>query len=89
MMIWSLDREIYTYGRLSTYKSRLCCHIGQQQWGAQYWETYSLVVSWIPVRSLLVVSKLHTMHTPSMTFTLAFPQSYIKVLIYVYTPSRD
>ena len=37
------------------------------------------------VRSLLVLSKLHNMHTQSIDFTLAFPQADIKVPIYLHT----
>ena len=38
------------------------------------------------VRSLLVLSKLHTLHTQSIDFTLVFPQADIKVSIYLHTP---
>ena len=37
------------------------------------------------VRSLLVLSKLHNMHTQSIDFTLDFPQADIKVPIYLHT----
>ena len=62
-MIWSFKRKRHPDERLSKYKARLCCHGGQQQWGVQYWETYSPVVSWMAVRTLLVLSKIHGLHT--------------------------
>ena len=86
MVIWSFKRKRHPDGRLRTYKARLCCHGGQQQWGVQYWETYSPVVSWMAVRTLLVLSKLHNLHTQSIDFTLAFPQKDVKVPIYLHTP---
>lgn len=87
MMIWSFKRKIHQDGRLSKYKARLCCHGGQQQWGVQYWETYSPVVSWMAVRTLLVLSKIHNLHTKCIDFTLAFPQADVKVPIYLMTPT--
>ena len=86
MMIWSFKRKRHPDGRLSKYKARLCCHGGQQQWGVQYWETYSPVVSWMAVRTLLVLAKIHNLHTQSIDFTLAFPQAEVKVPIYLHTP---
>ena len=86
MMIWSFKRKRHPDGRLSKYKARLCCHGGQQQWGVQYWETYSPVVSWMAVRLLLIVSKIHKLHTRCIDFTLAFPQAEVKVPIYLHTP---
>ena len=45
MMIWFFKIKTYPDVGLSKYKARMCCHGFQQQWGVQYWETYSLVVS--------------------------------------------
>ena len=86
MMIWSFKRKRHPDGRLDKYKARLSCHGGQQQWGVQYWETYSPVVSWMAVRTLLVRSKLHNLNTRAIDFTLAFPQADVKVPIYLRTP---
>ena len=86
MMIWSFKRKRHPDGRLDKYKARLCCHGGQQQWGVQYWETYSPVVSWMAVRTLLVLAKLHNLNTRAIDFTLAFPQADVKVPIYLHTP---
>ena len=38
------------------------------------------------VRTLLVLSKLHNLHTRAIDFTLEFPQADIKVSIYLHTP---
>ena len=86
IMIWSFKRKRHPDGRLSKYKARLCCHGGQQQWGVQYWETYSPVVSWMAVMTLLILSKIHGLHTKCIDFTLAFPQADVKVPIYLHTP---
>ena len=86
MMVWSFKRKRHPDGRLTKYKARLCCHGGQQQWGVKYWETYSPVVSWMAIRLLLIVSKIHKLHTQCIDFTLAFPQAEVKVPIYLHTP---
>ena len=70
MMIWLFKRKRHPDGRLSKYKAKICCHGGQQQWGVQYWETYSPVVSWMEVSSLLVLSKLHNLHIQSQLILL-------------------
>ena len=38
------------------------------------------------VRTLLVLSKIHGLHTKCIDFTLAFPQADVKVPIYLHTP---
>ena len=68
MMIWSFKRKRHPDGKVSKYKARLCCRGGQQQWGVQYWETYSPVASWMAVRLLLIVSKIHNLHTQCIDF---------------------
>ncbi len=87
MSIWSFKCKRLPNGDISKYKARLCAHGGQQQWGVQYWETYSPVVSWMAVRTLLVLSKIHGLHTKCIDFTLAIPKADVKVPIYLHTPT--
>ena len=49
-----------------------------QQWGENYWETYSLIVNMTTVKLLLVVAKTHGVDSKSIDFVLAFPQAKIK-----------
>ena len=71
---------------MTKHKARLCCHGGQQQWGVNYWNTYSPVVSWSSIRILMTLSNLHYLHTKSVDFVQAFPQAKIKTTIYLKTP---
>ena len=87
MMIWLFKRKRHPDGRLSKYKARLCCHGVQQQWGVQYWEIYSPFVSWMSVRALLILSKIHNLHKKFIDFILVFPQADVKVPIYLMTPT--
>ena len=87
MMIWSFKRKRNPEGIVTKHKARLCCHGGQQEWGINYWDTYSPVVSWSSVRILLTLSKLHNLHTKSIDFVQAFPQAKVKSMIFLKTPA--
>ena len=86
MMIWSFKRKRKPDGTITKYKARLCCHGGQQEWGVNYWDTYSPVVSWSSVRILMTLAKLHNLHTKSIDFVQAFPQAKVKSTIFLQTP---
>ena len=57
-----------------------------QQWVVNYWETYSPVVNWRSVRSLLALEILHEFPIRSIEFLLAFPQAYVDVDVLMYIP---
>ena len=86
LMIWTFKRKRHPDGSLSKYKARLCVHGGQEQHGIHFWDTFAPVVSWMSVRTLLVLSKIHNLHTKSIDFVQAYPQADIKVTIYLHTP---
>ena len=86
IMIWSFKRKRHPDGRLSKYMARLCCHGKQQQCGIQYQKICSPVVSWMAVRTLPVLSKIHNLKSRAIDITLTFPQADVKVPIYLHTP---
>ena len=86
MMIWSFKRKRDPEGNVTKHKARLCCHGGQQQWGVNYWNTYSPLVSWSFIRILMTLSNIHHLHTKSVDFVQAFPQAKIKSTIYFKKP---
>ena len=86
LMIWTFKRKRHPDKSLSKYKARLCVHGGQEQHGIHFWDTFAPVVSWMSVRTLLVLSKIHNLHTKSIDFVQAYPQADIKVTIYLHTP---
>ena len=85
-LVWSFKRKRLPNGELLKHKSRLCCHGGMQQWGVNYWETYSPVVNWMSVRLMLTMSLLHNLQTKSIDFVLAFPQAPLDVEIFAHLP---
>eukprot|EP00957_Ditylum_brightwellii_P172914 13164399-Ditylum_brightwellii.AAC.1 len=47
--IWSFKRNQFSSDLLMKHKTCLCAHRGIQQWGVDFWETYSPVENWITV----------------------------------------
>ena len=84
--IWYFSRKRFPDGRLNKHKARLCAHGGQQQWGVNYWETYTPVVNWISVRFLLIISELTGLETQSIDFVLAFPHTKLDVPAFMEIP---
>eukprot|EP00957_Ditylum_brightwellii_P001381 108062-Ditylum_brightwellii.AAC.1 len=40
---WSFKRKRFPSGKLMKHKARFCAHGGMQQWGLDFWETFSLM----------------------------------------------
>ena len=86
LSIRSFKRKRFPDGRINKHKARLCAHRGMQQWGINYWETYSPVVNWLSVRTLMAISIIHDLETRSIDFVLAFPQAEVNVPIFMELP---
>eukprot|EP00957_Ditylum_brightwellii_P131036 9995043-Ditylum_brightwellii.AAC.1 len=59
-----------------------------QQWGMDFWETYSPVVNWIAVQILLAVASIHELLTKCIDFVLAFPQAELDINVFMEIPIR-
>ena len=57
-----------------------------QEWGENYWETYSPVVNMLTVRLLLDLCNIHKLESKSIDFVLAFPQADLDVDIWMELP---
>jgi len=78
--IWSFKRKRRPDGTLVKHKARLCAHGGMQQWGTNYWETYSPVVNMVTVRLILLLARIYKLDSKAIAFVLEFPQtSFCKV----------
>ena len=84
--IWSFKRKRFPDGTLNKHKARLCAHGGMQQWGENYWETYSPVVNMLSVRLILAIAHIHKLDSKSIDFVLAFPQAELDVDIWMELP---
>ena len=54
-----------------------------QQWGENYWETYSPVVNMLSVCLILAIAHIHGLDSKSIDFVLAFPQADIDIDIWM------
>ena len=85
--VWSMKRKRDIKTRtILKYKARLNVHGGQQQYGVNYFETYSPVVNWFSVRLFLILSLLNNWHTKQVDFVLAYPQAPIECDLYMKMP---
>ena len=76
--IWFFNMKRSPYDRLIRHKSCLCAHRGMQQWGVNYCETYSPVVSLMFAESMLTLIILRALHTNYVGFSLGYTQSDVK-----------
>ena len=83
---WSFKRKKFPDGRINKHKACLCAQGGMQPWGVNYWETYSPVVNWLSIRTLMILSILYDLETRSIDFVLAFTQADLDVLIFMEMP---
>ena len=58
MSIWYFKINRALDRRVIKHKAHLCTHRGMQQWGVNYWYTYSPVVNWMSVIAILTLSIL-------------------------------
>jgi hypothetical protein len=86
VMVWSMKRKRDPAGNIIKHKARLCAHGGMQTYGVNYWETYSPVVAWSTVRTVLTISLILGWHMRSIDFVLAYPQADVKTDIYMFPP---
>ena len=47
---------------------------------------YAPVVNWLSVHTLIILSVLHDLETRSIDFTLAFPQAYLDMYVFMESP---
>ena len=73
-------------GKVTKYKAIICAHIGMQEKGINYWETYAPVVKWMSVGIILTLATIENLHTKSIDFVLAYTQANLDVDIYMELP---
>ena len=77
-MVWSMKIKRNTVGERKKQKARICDggHISIE--GIDYWNTYSMSLSWRTVWLMTFMALLIDWHMQSIDFVIAFPQSPIK-----------
>ena len=57
-----------------------------QQWGVNYWDTYSPVVNWMPFIAMLTLIVLYKLHTKLVGLFFAYTQAGVNSEIYTELP---
>lgn len=88
--VWSMKRkrDILTQ-EVYKWKARLNVHGGQQQYGVNYYDTYSPVVQWQSIRLFLEMALLNKWHTRQIDFITAYPQADIEFDLYMKLPEAS
>ena len=87
--VWSTKRKRRVgTGEVYKWKARSCIDRSSQEKGVNYWETYSLVVAWETIRSLLTLAILNGWTTRQIDFVLAFPQAEVECPMYMEIPKE-
>ena len=85
--VWSMKcKRWVATGEVYRWKAHLCVDGSSQVKGVNYWDTYSLVVSWETIGSLLTLSILNGWNTRQIDFVLAFPQAKPECDMYMEIP---
>ena len=79
LAIWAFKQKRFPDGRINKHKARLCAHGGMQQYGVNYWETYSSTLNWISVCFLMIVAQVLELDTQAIYFVLELPQTELEV----------
>ena len=88
MAIWSFKRKRNPMGEITKYKARLCCHGGQTLKGVHYNKSFSPVVAWSTVRTMLTLAIINDWHARQIDFVLAFPQAKVRADVYMQVPEK-
>ena len=83
--VWSFKRKRTPSGALLKHKSRLCAHGGQQT-SNTFWESFSPVVQWTTLRTILTLSLIRKWKARSIDFVLAYPQADMKSNVFLKIP---
>jgi len=87
--VWSMKRKRRVgTGEVYKWKARLCIDGSSQEKGVNYWETYSPVVGWETIRSLLTLAIINKWTTRQIDFVLAFPQAEVECPMYMEIPKE-
>jgi hypothetical protein len=78
-------RDITT-NQVKKYKARLNLHGGKQVFGMNYYETYAPVVTWFPIRLLIVIGIVFGWALRQVDFIMAYPQAPIECDMYMELP---
>ena len=85
--VWSMKRKRrVATGEVYKHKARLNIGGHKQEYGVNFWETYSPVVNWFTIRLFLTLALIFHWYTRQIDFVLAFPQADVECDMYMAIP---
>ena len=85
-IIWAFKVKRLPDGSLCKLKARFCVRGDQQIIGVDFFEMYAPVVSWITIRTLLILSTIYNLSSCQVDYTAAFVHAEVKEDIYIEMP---
>ena len=86
-LVWAMKIKRYIVNRqVYKCKARLNVHGGQQEYGVNYLDTYSPVVNWFSITTLLTMAAINKWHYIQVDFIQAYPQAPIDYELYMELP---
>ena len=83
---WVFKVKRFPDGRFRKFKARLCVRGDLQLEGVDFFKTYAPVVSWLTVRTCLVLSAVLNLETIQADYSNAFAQAFLEEEIYLQLP---
>ena len=85
--VWSVRCKCnLTTGKIVKHKARLNLHGGMQEFGVNFYNTHSPVVTWFAIWLMTVFAILFKQAMRQIDFVIAYPQAPIKMDMYMEVP---
>jgi hypothetical protein len=76
-------KQDLTTGKVTKHKARLNLHGGKQEFGTNYYKTYTPVVTWFAIQLLIVFGILFDWALCQVDFVMTYPQAPIEMDMYM------
>ena len=85
---WALKIKRFPDGEVKKFKARFCVRGDHQEHGINYWETWSPVVQWSTIRTLMILAAKENLVSAQCDITAAFVTAPIPPdeVVYVHQP---
>ena len=83
---WAFKKKIHPDGGLKKYNAHFCVRDSQQIEGVDVFEIYAPVVTWVTVRTFLVLSLMLNLHTQQIDYTNGFFQAQLDQTMFAELP---
>jgi hypothetical protein len=85
---WAFKIKRFPDGLVKKFKARFCARGDRQEYGINFWETWSPVVSWSTIRTIMILAAKERLVSAPYDITAAFVTAPIPAneVVYVQQP---